>query len=138
MAMYGLFVLPESLSEEHRSPFSWKRANPVGSVSLLSRNRILLGIAGLLLLGYIAQQSLMNVYVIYADYRYHWTSQTVGLSLALIGIFSGVYGALLVKPVVKWLGERRAMVLGFIGGATGMRSLDFRRPACSFGARFHF
>jgi DHA1 family tetracycline resistance protein-like MFS transporter len=117
--MYGLFVLPESLALEHRSPFSWKRANPIGSLSMLSRNRVLLGIAGLLLLGYIAQQSLMNVYVIYADYRYHWTDRTVGLSLALVGIFSGIYGALLVKPVVKWFGERRAMVLGFVGGAVG-------------------
>src|SRR5271155_4926118 len=116
---YGLFVLPESLAKEHRSPFSWKRANPVGSLSLLSRNRVLLGIAGLLLLGYIAQQSLMNVYVIYADYRYHWTDRTVGLSLAVVGIFSGLYGALLVKPVVAWIGERRAMVLGYLGGAAG-------------------
>ena len=117
--MYGLFVLPESLPKEHRSPFSWKRANPVGSVSLLSRNQILLGIAGILLLGYIAQQSLMNVYVIYADYRYQWTDRTVGISLALVGIFSGLYGALLVKPVVKWIGERKTMVLGYIGGAAG-------------------
>jgi DHA1 family tetracycline resistance protein-like MFS transporter len=117
--MYGLFVLPESLPKEHRSPFSWKRANPVGSVSLLSRNQILLGIAGILLLGYIAQQSLMNVYVIYADYRYQWTDRTVGISLAVVGIFSGLYGALLVKPVVKWIGERKTMVLGYIGGAAG-------------------
>jgi len=117
--MYGLFVLPESLPLEHRSPFSWKRANPVGSVSLLGRNSVLLGIAGLLLLGYLAQQVLMNVYVIYADYRYHWTDRTVGLSLALVGICSGVYGALLVKPVVKWLGERKAMFFGYIGGAVG-------------------
>ncbi len=116
---YGLFVLPESLALEHRSPFSWKRANPVGSLSLLARNRVLLGIAGLLLLGYIAQQSLMNVYVIYADYRYRWSDRTVGLSLATIGVFSGLYGALLVKPIVAWLGERRAMVLGFAGGAAG-------------------
>ena len=29
-AMYGLFVLPESLSKERRAPFSWKRANPDG------------------------------------------------------------------------------------------------------------
>ncbi len=117
--VYGLFVLPESLAQEHRSPFSWKRANPVGSVWLLKRNRVLLGIAGILLLGYIAQQSLMNVYVIYADYRYQWTDRTVGLSLAVVGMFSGLYGALLVKPVVGWLGERGAMVLGFVGGAVG-------------------
>src|SRR5271156_4250907 len=113
--MYGLFVLPESLALEHRSPFSWKRANPVGSLSLLSRNRVLLGLAGLLLLGYVAQQSLMNVYVIYADYRYHWSVATVGWSLATVGLFSGLYGAFLVKPAVAWLGERKAMVFGYMG-----------------------
>jgi DHA1 family tetracycline resistance protein-like MFS transporter len=116
---YGLFVLPESLPKEHRSPFSWKRANPIGSLSLLSRNSVLLGIAGLLLLGYLAQQVLMNVYVIYGDYRYQWTDRTVGLSLAVVGICSGLYGALLVKPVVKWIGERKAMFFGYIGGAIG-------------------
>ena len=116
--LYGIFVLPESLSLENRSPFSWRRANPVGSVSLL-RHGSMLPIAGLLLLGYVAQQSLMNVYVIYADYRYHWTDRTVGFSLAAIGIFSAIYGALLVKPTVAKLGERGAVTLGLIGGAIG-------------------
>ncbi|MCU1313951.1 MAG: transporter, partial [Acidobacteriaceae bacterium] len=31
-AMYGMFVLPESLPVEHRGTFSWKRANPLGSL----------------------------------------------------------------------------------------------------------
>jgi len=35
--MYGLFVLPESLKKENRSRFLWKRANPVGLVTLLGR-----------------------------------------------------------------------------------------------------
>lgn len=117
--MYGLFVLPESLSKDHRSPFSWKRANPVGSVSLLRGNKVLLGMAAVLLLGYTAQQSLMNVYVIYCDYRFHWTDRTVGLSLGAVGIFSGIYGALLVKRAVGWFGERGAMSVGLIFGAIG-------------------
>ena len=33
--IYGLFVLPESLKLANRSPFSWKRANPIGSLALL-------------------------------------------------------------------------------------------------------
>ena len=37
--MYGLFVLPESLVPEHRSRFSWKRANPVGSLTMIKNNR---------------------------------------------------------------------------------------------------
>jgi DHA1 family tetracycline resistance protein-like MFS transporter len=75
--------------------------------------------AAVLLLGYTAQQSLMNVYVIYCDYRYHWTDSTVGLSLAVVGMFSGLYGALLVKRAVGWLGERGAMSVGLIFGAVG-------------------
>jgi DHA1 family tetracycline resistance protein-like MFS transporter len=117
--LYGVFVLPESLKRENRSPFSWKRANPVGSVAMLSRSRLLLGVSGVLLLGYIAQQALMNVYVIYADYRFHWTDRTVGLSLATVGIFAGIYGALLVKRAVARFGERNAILAGLCFGAVG-------------------
>jgi DHA1 family tetracycline resistance protein-like MFS transporter len=129
--LYGLFVLPESLSTQNRSPFSWKRANPIGSLNLLHRGSML-AIAGLLLLGYIAQQSLMNVYVIYADYRYHWTNRTVGFSLATVGIFTAIYGALLVKPVVAKLGERGAITLGLIGGAIGYSMFGFSKTGVLF------
>jgi DHA1 family tetracycline resistance protein-like MFS transporter len=87
----------------------------------------MLAMAGLLLLGYIAQQSLMNVYVIYDDYRYHWTDRTVGFSLATVGIFTAIYGALLVKPVVAKLGERGAITFGLIGGAIGYSMFGFSK-----------
>jgi DHA1 family tetracycline resistance protein-like MFS transporter len=117
--MYGLFVLPESLSHEHRSHFSWKRANPVGSLRLLKNNKVLLGLSAVLVLGYLAQQSLQNVYVLIADYRYGWTDKSVGWSLALVAVFSGFYGAGLVKPLVKRIGERSALSFGLIGGTLG-------------------
>src|SRR5712675_104682 len=110
--LYGLFVLPESLPKDYRSPFAWARANPLGSLSLFRRHAGIIGIATVLLLGYIAQQSLLNVYVIYADYRYHWTDRTVGFSLATIGVCTAIYGALLVKPVVGKLRGRGAITLG--------------------------
>jgi MFS transporter, DHA1 family, tetracycline resistance protein len=113
--MYG----PESLVHEHRSAFSWKRANPVGSLQLIKNNRVLLGLAAVLVLGYLAQQSLMNVYVLYADNRFGWSDRSVGLSLALVAVFSGMYGAGLVKPLVKRIGERSALSLGLVGGAMG-------------------
>lgn len=125
--MYGLFVLPESLPHKNRSPFSWKRANPVGSLRLIQENRILLGLAAVLILGYLAQQSLMNVYVLYTDYRFGWTDRTVGLSLAAVGIISGIYGAGLVKPVVKRIGERSALSFGLVGGAIGYCMLGLSR-----------
>ncbi len=130
--LYGLFVLPESLSKDHRSPFSWARANPVGSISLFRRHAGMIAIAAVLLLGYIAQQSLMNVYVIYADYRYHWTDRTVGFSLATIGVCTAIYGALLVKPVVAKLGERGAMTIGLIGGSIGYSMFGLSKTGVLF------
>ena len=125
--VYGLFVLPESLSHEHRSRFSWKRANPVGSLGLLRNSRVMMGLAAVLVLGYLSQQSLMNVYVLYADYRFHWTDRSVGLSLAAVGIFSGLYGAVLVKPLVAKIGERTALSLGLLGGTAGYMMLGLSK-----------
>ncbi len=118
-AVYGFFVLPESLAKQNRSPFSWKRANPVGSVRMLSRSSTMLVLAGVLLLGYIAQNSLLNVYVVYADYRYHWSVHTVGLSLAALGALTILYGFFLVRRASKWVGDRKATLLGLSGGALG-------------------
>jgi MFS transporter, DHA1 family, tetracycline resistance protein len=129
--LYGIFVLPESLLPANRMPFSWTRANPVGSLTLLRRHSMLL-MASVLLLGYIAQQSLMNVYVIYADYRYGWTDRTVGLSLATIGICSALYGGLLVKPVVARIGELHTIAIGLIGGALGYTAFGLSRTGLLF------
>ena len=125
--MYGLFVLPESLPKGLRSTFSWKRANPVGSLGLFRSVQGLVPLAGVLLLGYIAQQVLMNVYVLYADYRFGWTDRTVGLSLAVVGICTAVYGVFLVKPVVAKFGERKAMIFGFLGGIVGYAFIGFSK-----------
>jgi DHA1 family tetracycline resistance protein-like MFS transporter len=123
--MYGLFVLPESLDHKHRSSFSWKRANPVGSLRLLKNNKVLLGLSAVLVLGYLAQQSLQNVYVLMADYRYGWSDKSVGWSLALVAVFSGFYGAGLVKPLVKRIGERSALSFGLVGGILGYWMFGF-------------
>ena len=117
--MYGLFVLPESLSKANRNPFSWKRANPIGSLALLRRHKGMLGLACILLLGYLAQNSLMNVWVLYTKFQFNWTTDKIGYSLAVVGIFTGIYGALVVKRVVAKVGERKAILIGLTCGAIG-------------------
>ncbi len=125
--MYGLLVLPESLKRENRSAFSWWRANPVGSLRMLSRSRYLLALAGVLLLAYVAQQSLMNVYVLYADYRFGWSDRMVGISLGTVGLFSGLYGGVFVKRVVKAFGERGSILLGLGMGMLGFAMFGLSR-----------
>jgi len=117
--LYGLLILPESLPRERRAPFSWKRANPVGSLNLLRRQPALLGLAAITFLYYLAHQSLPSVFVLYADYRYHWDQRMVGLTLAGVGICSMIVQGGLVRPIVAKLGERRTLILGLCAGAIG-------------------
>ncbi len=131
-AAYGYFVLPESLSREYRSPFSWRRANPVGSVRMLARTRTLMVLAGVLLLGYVAQNSLLNVYVLYTQYRYGWTDRTVGLSLAALGLTTVLYGFFLVRRASKLVGDRRAVQLGLLGGSVGYLIFAMARTGVGF------
>jgi DHA1 family tetracycline resistance protein-like MFS transporter len=119
-AMWGVFVLPESLPRERRRPFEWARANPVGTLRLLGSHRELLGLASVNFLYQLAHQVLPSVFVLYAGYRYAWDERTVGLTLALVGVGSMVVQGALVRPIVARLGERRTLLCGLVAGAIGM------------------
>jgi DHA1 family tetracycline resistance protein-like MFS transporter len=118
-AMYGLFVLPESLPAERRAPFAWRRAHPIASLRLLRTHAGLVWFGAMHFLYYVAHMSLPSVFVLYADYRYGWDSQHVGYTLAAVGVSGGIVQGALVGPIVKGLGERRALVLGLLCGAIG-------------------
>ena len=107
-AMYGLFVLPESHSPERRASFLWSRANPVGSLTLLRSHPELLGLATVNFLYYLAHEVLPSTFVLYAGYRYNWDERAVGLTLAVVGVCTGIVQAGLIKPIVARFGERRA------------------------------
>ena len=94
--------------------------------------------SAVLLLGYLAQQVLMNVYVIYGDYRYHWSDRTVGLSLGLVGVFTIVYGAFVVKWATKKFGERRCIFAGLIGGALGYTGIGLSATGMLCGSPFRY
>jgi DHA1 family tetracycline resistance protein-like MFS transporter len=117
-ALYGLFVLPESLPPERRSSrFSWARANPLGSLRLLRSHPELFGLASVTFLYYVAHEVLPSTFVLYTSYRYGWNTGTVGLTLALVGVCTAVVSGGLVGPIVARIGERRAALTGLTFGA---------------------
>ena len=119
-AAFGWFVLPESLPPEKRMPFAWKRANPVGALRLLLSSRQLIGLAAIDFIVNVAHQVLPAVFVLYAAYRYGWNETTVGLTLALVGVSTGIVSGFVVGPAVKRLGTRRALLVGLAFGSAGM------------------
>jgi DHA1 family tetracycline resistance protein-like MFS transporter len=118
-ALYGLFVVPESLPLERRAPFSLKRANPLGSLRLLVSYRGLALLGALVFLGGLAHESLPATFVLYAQHRYGWTEGMVGLTLAAVGVCTGVVQGALTKPLVARFGERGSLYLGLACGSIG-------------------
>jgi DHA1 family tetracycline resistance protein-like MFS transporter len=119
-AAYGVFVLPESLAPDKRAGFSWRRANPIGSLVLLRSHRELFGLALSNFLANLAHVVFPSVFVLFAGYRFGWDERAVGLTLAGFGICSMIVQAGLVGRVVAWLGERRALLTGLAFGTLGM------------------
>ncbi|WP_297799976.1 TCR/Tet family MFS transporter [Arenimonas sp. GDDSR-1] len=117
---YGLFVLPESLPPEKRSPrFDLKRANPIGALLLLKHYKGVLGLLAVVFLGQLAHYVFPSVFVLYADYRYQWGEQQVGYVLGLVGICNVLVQAFLIRRLVPKIGERRALMLGLLFGLLG-------------------
>jgi DHA1 family tetracycline resistance protein-like MFS transporter len=132
--VYGLVVLPESLSKANRTPFSWTRANPFGALDLLRSRSGLLGLATVDFLLYFAHHVFSAIFVLYAGHRYGWTALEVGLVLAFVGLLDmGVQG-LMTGPVVKRLGERRTMLLGLCGGVVGISCMGLATNGALFVA----
>jgi DHA1 family tetracycline resistance protein-like MFS transporter len=116
---WGLFVLPESLPRDRRVPFSWRSANPLGALKLLSSHPMLAGLARSFFLINLAHVVFPSITVLYLHYRYGWEAQQVGAVLAGTGISSLLVQVFLIKRAVKLLKERLAMVVGLTFGAIG-------------------
>jgi len=117
--LYGLLILPESLPVDRRAPFRWKSANPIGMLPLLRSSPSLAGLQIANFFSQLAHVVLPSTFVLYAGYRYGWDVRMVGLTLAIVGVCSMIVQGGAIGPIVRRLGERRALLLGFFCGALG-------------------
>ena len=110
--LYGFFVLPESLPREERDRFSWRKANPVGSLAVLASYPLVAGLTAAFVFVVLAQRGLETVWVLYTGHRFGWDEQMNGFSLMLVGVMAAIVQGALVRPIVARLGERRAILGG--------------------------
>lgn len=109
---FGLFVLPETVTDKVRRPLKWTRANPVGALKQLSK---LPHVSRLLLLFFLYEFAFMVYPAIWAYFskaRFDWSPSMIGLSLGAFGISLAVVQGGLVGTVIKHLGERRTILYG--------------------------
>jgi DHA1 family tetracycline resistance protein-like MFS transporter len=118
-SLYGLLVLPESLPPERRAAFSWRGANPIGALRLLRTRPLLFGLGGVALLNNLGHDVNPHVFGFYAIDRYGFDEALVGRTLMAVGVGGMIVSGFLVGPLVRALGERRALLLGLACGALG-------------------
>lgn len=116
---WGYLFVPESLPGDRRKQFTFRRANPVGSLVLLRSHPELGKLATIQFLAYVAH-NVFSVWALYSIYRYAWNQTMIGVSLAIVGICTAVISAGLTPRMVKYFGEKRTLYIGQCFGATGM------------------
>lgn len=124
-AIYGYFILPESLDAEHRRPLDLKRCSPWGSLIQLKKYKSVIGLAISLFLVYFAAQAVQTVWTFYTMDKFHWNEDMVGYSLGAVGIFIAVVQGGLIRVIIPKLGQERSIWIGLLLYASGLLLFAF-------------
>jgi MFS transporter, DHA1 family, tetracycline resistance protein len=124
-ALYGYFVLPESLDMEHRRAFDFKRANPIGSLRNLNKYPAVFGLIIALLFIYIAAHSVQSNWSFANINKFGWTPKTIGISLAVVGVLISLVQGLLIRVVNPKLGNEKSVYIGIALYALGLTLFAF-------------
>ena len=110
--LYGYFVLPESLSKDHRREFDWKRANPLGSLMHLKKYPVVSGLVASITLLYIAAHAVQSTWTYYTMSKFGWDERLVGYSLGFVGLTVGIVQGGLIRVVIPKLGQHKSVYVG--------------------------
>ena len=113
-ALYGLLLLPESLARNNRVGFTAHSFNPFGAVTGLWRTYPrLIPWALVTIVSALGATGINVMFVVYTSYRYAWAPRDVGLLLTFYGLATIGVQMVLVPVLVRRLGERLTMLLGY-------------------------
>ena len=118
--IYGYFVLPESLSKDNRRAFEWKRANPISSLKNLRKYPVVSGLVISLVLTFIASHAVQSNWSFYTMYKFNWTAEIVGYSLAVVGVLVAFVQGFLIRKIIPRLGQVKSIYLGMSFSALGL------------------
>jgi DHA1 family tetracycline resistance protein-like MFS transporter len=123
--LYGYFILPESLGKEHRREFSWKKANPFGSLQFIARYPKIGELVGSLVLVYIAGQAVQSTWSFFGIEKFGWDSKMIGISLGVVGLLVGIVQGGLIRVINPKLGNAKSVYFGLLLYAAGLMLFAF-------------
>jgi DHA1 family tetracycline resistance protein-like MFS transporter len=109
--VYGLFVLKESLPQEHRRPFNILRSNVVGSVVQIFRYKSLGWLFLVIFLYFLGGMAIQSTWVYYTQEKFAWTRLEVGISLSIVGVCIAIVQGGFSGFFSKRMGEIKTSIL---------------------------
>lgn len=110
--LFGYFVLPESLKQQTKRPFDWKRANPFGAFRQMKKLPSMMPMLLVFLLLSIAFFVYPAVWAFFGRAQFDWDARMVGLSLAAYGLGIVIIQGALIRPILTRFGEKRTALFG--------------------------
>ena len=110
--VFGWFVLPETVTDEIRRPFNWRRANPLGGlihVGRLPGLKLLLAIMFFFQVAFTVYPAIWSFYTLE---RFGWEPWMIGVTLAAYGVAIAFVQGWLIRVVLKYMSERQAVLFG--------------------------
>lgn len=124
-ALYGYFVLPESLAPERRNRDAMPKFNLFGSVTYFVNHPSLAGMGLAQFFYHFSHAVYPAIWVLNTQHRFGWDEMMTGLSLAATGIMGVIIQGGLAGRAAKAFGDRNAMRIGLAFGVAGMLMYGF-------------
>jgi DHA1 family tetracycline resistance protein-like MFS transporter len=119
-ALYGFFVLPESLAIENRRSFEWSRSNPLGSLLHLRKYPAVSGLIVSLVFIYIGAHAVQSNWSFANIEKFHWSPKMIGMSLGAVGLLVGIVQGVLIRFINPRLGNEKSVYIGIGLYAVGL------------------
>lgn len=124
-AIFGLFVLPESLAAEKRRPFGKRDLNPFQSILDAFRDKRLAVPLLCIFIFEFANMVYPTLWAFWTREVFDWPTLYIGLSLAAYGILLAIVQGGLMPVFIRWIGEYWTLMMGLIAGLIAMIGFGF-------------
>jgi DHA1 family tetracycline resistance protein-like MFS transporter len=114
-ALFGWFVLPESLPLEHRtSDFSLHHLNPFGQLRAVLSNTVIRTILFIGFFYFLPFSQLQGIAGIYAKDVLHWNPTSIGIFFFVVGLVDIITQGFLAGKLLPKFGEIRLIIAGLL------------------------
>lgn len=115
--VFGYLILPETVTDSIRRPFTWSRANPFGAfrhVGNLPGLKLLLIVFFIYNIGFFVYPSIWSYFV---QEKFGWGATMVGVSLATFGASMALVQGGLIRVIIPRIGEHKTVFFGLCANA---------------------